>query len=35
MAESNKTLHDYVREGDVEGIQRLLNQGKNVNETVG
>jgi hypothetical protein len=32
--EPNKTLHDYASEGDVEGIQRLLKQGKDVNEKV-
>jgi hypothetical protein len=34
MAEPNQTLHAYAREGDVDGIQRLLNLGKDVNEKV-
>jgi hypothetical protein len=30
----NGTLHAYATEGDIEGIQRLLDQGKDVNQTV-
>jgi hypothetical protein len=29
-----KTLHDCASEGDVEGVQRLLKQGKDINERV-
>jgi hypothetical protein len=29
-----KTLHDYASEGDIEGVQRLLNQGADVNKRV-
>jgi hypothetical protein len=34
MTEPNKVLHDYAKEGDVERVQRMLDQGKDVNEKV-
>jgi hypothetical protein len=36
MGEPNETLHelhDYARRGDIEGVQRLLNQGEDINKS--
>jgi hypothetical protein len=32
--EPEKTLHDFARAGDIEGVQRLLDQGHDINEMV-